>query len=385
MKHLYYQSFDSHSQIKSKYVSTVEKYFGEKVDRDFLAYIKDFKNLNVNTRICESVYVSIDVFVSMECTIDHKVYEVEGYEVKERSGSIELQEKRNYYTRTYDGYHSKTFYGLWKNISGAEISSTQGYDTTKLREYGSYNPCAEITPAMTAYPSKDEELRKLTADYKREMTKNQSIRDPKVKDYRIKEIYKDSAKSYIYPVHSISFVYKGTAYNVSYGTNGENLEKNKPYFAGEKIPNFTVPFGQHFKDSQYAEVERERKKALTRVRLAPITFGICFPIALTFWILMLSYMSANPTASIGQTIEGVFVPFFFISIAGFIFAIYGLTTAGREIKRIEKMVKSQIENEEEPKIHLLKAKGFYSRLSAIVNILSAVASIALYIYFTISK
>ena len=38
----------SHISIKSKYVNTVELYFGDKVDKDFLAYIRDYKNLNVN-------------------------------------------------------------------------------------------------------------------------------------------------------------------------------------------------------------------------------------------------------------------------------------------------------------------------------------------------
>ncbi|MBQ7761045.1 MAG: hypothetical protein IJ400_03210 [Clostridia bacterium] len=235
MDNFEYQGVDSHIGIKSKYVNAVEVYYGEKVDRDFLAYIKDFRNINVNA-----------------------------------------------------------------------------------------------------------------TDY------------------------------------SITFYYKRKKYEIPCGLHGEKLEKKCTSNSDEKIANFTVPYGQHYKDKQNVEVEAERKKTLNRVRLAPISFVICFPITILFWVLSIMLLStmdpSKMTGFIGQAMEGGFAASFFITIAGLIFTIKSKGTSKR-IGQIADDLKEQIDKEEEPAMGNLKGLGWHSVLSAIANIISAIISIALFIMF----
>ena len=182
--------------------------------------------------------------------------------------------------------------------------------------------------------------------------------------------------------YNITFCYSGVNYQVPYGKDGEELEINHKYFAGQKEANFKVPFGQHYKDKQKSEVDSGRRKALGRVRLAPITFGICLPIVVIFWIMALTIASSidpsKMTSHASMIMEGGFVASFFIAIAGLAFTIRSVK-ARKRIEKVANDLKNQIDNQVDITTYNLHSIGGYSRLSAIANVISVIISIVVFI------
>lgn len=379
MRHYYYTNLETDNEIKNKYISAVEKFYGDKVDPDFLKHINNKNNLRVNVEIKDYLKVKLDVAVSIECSIDHKVYEVEGYEIKEKYGSLSIDEKRNYYTDHYKVPVFERFNGIYKAY-GDDSKSTlieNCSESTKIDFYKDYTPISVIAPFMkdslVSSRSLAPEINSMKKSHQASISKNATVTDATLERAEIRNLYEDTAETYAYPIYYISFSFSGKSYKISYGVAGEALEKRGA--GGKNMPTFKVLFSQAYKDN----AKNEANKTFKKVRRGSVYLFASVPIiVLNVLVWIVADQESNKIAKIPDWVIYIFIGAIIATIATIVYIVIGF----REYfiaKKERKLIEKTVERDEEADYSTLNDASIRIRIAPVICLVSLAISVALYL------
>ena len=369
MKHYYYQNPDSPEQIKQRLLEVVHKYYGDKIEPGFLEYISDTKNLKINMEILETARVKVDVRIVNYYKIEHKFYEVVGYELKEKwGGTLSLDEKIKNHTKTYFKNNDKEHEGLWKSVGRMEIDDTSKYGEEKLGVYAGFTPHTvlpkDVRATLELEQTYEPESRALAKGYWTG-SEHAKVVSSGIEKVEVKNIYEDSAEIYVYPNYDITVDFGGKTYNIPYGMHGERLEKDS---YGRKEANFTAPTSNDYKTKKIAQINRTFKLSLTAVVASIITFLISAS-------MMIRVILESQNRVITDRVEGGVLSG--IGLGGIYSLIMAICAIKRaiDLKHDARQMKRAVENDNQP-CGYLKVSGYV--IAVIINIATILLSLIMF-------